>query len=189
MNTAGGKVSFSMESTRETPWTPTVPIAVDTRTKNILDVHAVDDDDESWSSEDKHKSGWNTRFKGGTYRGMLYGVVLQNYSRQVVLLVRAGDVPVNFSLGHKNTTKLMRRLPFYSAKQTNRHLLFRVKVDAKKLSYKGSEEHSVRKMRDTVRKGRRTPRLDPNSFSRRHTGKTNYTRERYIASIIELTLT
>ena len=76
VNTVGGKVSFSMEPTRQTPSTPIAPIAVDTRTKNILDVHAEDDDDESWSSEDDHKSGWNTRFKGGTYRCMLYGVVL-----------------------------------------------------------------------------------------------------------------
>ena len=50
-------------------------------------------DDKPRSSEDKHKSGWNTRFKGGTCSGMLYGVVLQNYPVQIVPLIRAGDVP------------------------------------------------------------------------------------------------
>ena len=42
---------------------------------NIIGVDAVGV--EPRSSEDKHRSGWNTRFKGGTYSGMLYGVVLR----------------------------------------------------------------------------------------------------------------
>ena len=38
---------------------------------------------------------------------------------------------MNFSLGHKITITLTRRLRLHSAKQTSRHLLFRVQVDAK----------------------------------------------------------
>ena len=134
VNTAGGKVSFSMESTRQTPSTPTAPIAVDTRRQNVLDVHATDDDDESWSSEDHHKSGWNTRFNGGTYRGMLFGVDCKIIRGKLCHLSgqeTCQQTCVNFSLGHKITITLTRRLRLYSAKQTSRPLLFRVLVDAK----------------------------------------------------------
>ena len=47
---------------------------------------------------------------------------------------------MSFSLGHKNTTALTQQLLLYSAKQANRHLLFRVQVCARK----GSKEHFVR---------------------------------------------
>ena len=78
-----------------TPITPAVSTAVDTRTGGIFDVHAMDDNDEPWLSETDHKSDWNTQFESGTYRGMLYGVVLRAYPKQVVSLIKAKSVPAN----------------------------------------------------------------------------------------------
>ena len=50
-NRADGKVSFSMEPTKQTSLTPIAFNAIDRRVGNILDVHTADDDG-SWSNED-----------------------------------------------------------------------------------------------------------------------------------------
>ena len=74
-NIAGQNVRLPTKSTGQTLLTPiasTTSTAADTRTESIIDVRALD-------SETDYKSGWNTRFQGGTYRGMLYGVVLRDY--------------------------------------------------------------------------------------------------------------
>ena len=57
--------------------------------------HAMDDNDEPWLSETDHRTGWNKEFKSGTYRGMLYGIVLRDYPKQVVSLAKAKSVPAN----------------------------------------------------------------------------------------------
>ena len=177
-NITGQNVPLPTESTGQTFPTPipsAASTAVDTRTGSIFHVRAVDDDDEPWLSETDYKSGWNTRFTSGTYRGMLFGVALPDYPKQVVSLFKAESVPekcVNFSLRHKNTTALTQQLLLYRAKQANRHLLFRVQADAKSFLSRGSKEHFVRstcKIRGTVRKERRTPRLDSTSCSQRRT--------------------
>ena len=61
----------------------------------IFDVHAMDDKGEPWLSETDHKTGWNKEFKSGTYRGMLHGLVLRDYPKQVVSLAEAKSVPTN----------------------------------------------------------------------------------------------
>ena len=55
----------------------------------------MDDNDEIWATEADHRTGWNKTFKSGTYRGMLYGVVLRDYPKQVVSLTKAKSVPTN----------------------------------------------------------------------------------------------
>ena len=60
-----------MEPTTQTSPTPIPFNAVDIGVANVRDVHTAGDDDESWSREDEHKSGRNTRVKIGTYCGML----------------------------------------------------------------------------------------------------------------------
>ena len=81
--------------TESTGQTPTASTTVDTGTGGIFHVRAMDDNDEPWLIETDNKSGWNTRFKSGTYRGMLYGVVLRDYPKQVVSLIEAESVPAN----------------------------------------------------------------------------------------------
>ena len=38
---------------------------------------------------------WHRTFESGTYRGMLYGIVLRYYPKQVVSLAKARSVPAN----------------------------------------------------------------------------------------------
>ena len=70
----------------------------------------MDDNDEPCLSETDYRTGWNKEFKSGTYRGMLYGLVLRDYPKQVVSLAKAKSVPANMreflSLGHKDITAL-----------------------------------------------------------------------------------
>ena len=75
--------------------TLTASAAVDTKKGGIFDDHAMDDNDEPWLSETDHRTGWNKDFKSGTYRGMLYGIVLRDYPKQVESQVKAQSVPAN----------------------------------------------------------------------------------------------
>ena len=97
----GQNVLLPMESAGQTLLTPiasAASTAVDTGTGGISDAHAMDDNDEPWLSETDHKSGWNTKFKSVTYRGMLYGIVLRRWSRQRA----CQQTCVNFSLWHRS---------------------------------------------------------------------------------------
>ena len=75
--------------------TPTASAAVDTKKGSILDVHAMDDNDEPRLSETDHRESRNKEFKSGTYRGMLCGIVLRDSPKQVGSLVKATSVPAN----------------------------------------------------------------------------------------------
>ena len=118
------------------------------------------------------------------------------YPKQVVSLVKAGSVPANLrelSPGHEDTTALTQQLPLYSAKRASRHLLFRVQVDAMS---------SVTKVLKNISSCQRARFVAPfdQSVARhdwtqlhvfndtRITGRATYTRERYIATIVELAL-
>ena len=66
----------------------------------------MDDNDEPWATEADHR---NKTFKSGTYRGMLYGIVLHDYPKQVVSLAKAKSVATNMvsvSLGQKDIIAL-----------------------------------------------------------------------------------
>ena len=86
---AGQNVLLPTDSTGQTLLTQiasTASTAADTRTGSFLDVRALDNGDEPWLSETDDKSGWNTRFNGGTYRGMLHAVVLRDYAGRTCLM-------------------------------------------------------------------------------------------------------
>ena len=51
--------------------------------------------DEPWARVTDHRTGWNKAFKSGTYRGMLYGIVLRDYQKQVESLAKAKSVLAN----------------------------------------------------------------------------------------------
>ena len=105
----GQNVLLPSESVKQTPLTPTASAAVDVKKGGTFEDHAMDDNDEPWLSETDQRTGWNKEFKSGTYRGMLYGIVLRDYPKQVETLAKAKicwQTCVNFSLGHKDTTAL-----------------------------------------------------------------------------------
>ena len=106
--------------------------------------------------------------------------------RQVVSLLKAGGVPANmpeFLSWTQNTTALTQQLPLYSAKTGEPTLVVPCPCGCKEFSHKGSKEHFVRstcRIRGTVRK-----RASYNDWITR---RATYTGERYIESIVELTL-
>ena len=159
---------------------------------------AMDDNDEIWATEADHRTGWNKTFKSGTYRVMMYGIVLRDDPNQVVSRTKAKSVPTN-----------MCQFFFWA----QRH--FRIDVTAstverktgvlasagacpggcKEYSRNGSNAYSISlkcKICGTVRKEERHPqRQDPvNMFSidTRTTGRVTHTRERRVVLIVELTL-
>ena len=84
---ADQNVLLPKESTGQTFLTPTASTAsttVDTRRESVSDVCVVDNDDETSLIEPDYKSGWDTRFKSGACRGMLYGVVLRENPNKAV---------------------------------------------------------------------------------------------------------
>ena len=156
--------------------------------------HAMDDNDEPWLSETDHRTGWNKEFKIGTYRGMLYGIVLRDYPKQVVSLAKAKSVPAN-----------MRE--FFSWAQ--RH--YRIDVTASTVERKtgepasadpcpgGCKDFSLESVSSESRAKSVVPfgvkndirhgKTQLHAFTdTRITGKAMHTRERHIALIVELTL-
>ena len=135
----------------------------------------MDDIDEPWTTEADHRTGWNKSFKSGTYRGILYGIVLRDSPKQVVSLAKAKSVPTN----------MREILPW-----AQRH--YRIDVTAstvgrktggpvsagacpggcKEFSRKGSNAHFIRvtcKICGTVRREERhQPRQGPATCSHRH---------------------
>ena len=109
-----GRVSFSMEPTKQTSPTPIAFSAVDTGEENILDIRTAIDDDGPWSSEDEHTSDRNTRCKNGAYFGVLSGDVLRHCPKQVVSPTEAGNARANmreFLPWTQNTFTLTRHVP------------------------------------------------------------------------------
>ena len=80
----GQNVPLPTEGTEQIPLTSTASAVVDIKKAGTFDVHAMDDNDEPWASETDHRTGWNTSFRSGTYRGMLYGIVLRDQPKQLV---------------------------------------------------------------------------------------------------------
>ena len=91
----GLNIPLPTETTEQIPLTPTASAAVDTNDTATFNVRAMDDNDEVWATEADHRTGWNKTFKGGTYRGMQYGVVLRDCPKQIVSLTKAQSVPTN----------------------------------------------------------------------------------------------
>ena len=75
-----------------TPTASTTSTAVDTRTESVSDVCVVDHDDELWLIETDYKTGWDTRFKSGVYRGVPYGVVSRDHPKRAEPPIRIESV-------------------------------------------------------------------------------------------------
>ena len=84
----GQHVPQPTEATEQAPLTPTAAAAVDIKNTAPFNDRAMDDNDETWATEADHRTGWTKTFKSGTYRGMLHGVVLRDYPKQVVSLAK-----------------------------------------------------------------------------------------------------
>ena len=82
-------------ATEQVPLTPTASATVDTKDTATFDARAMDDNDELWTIQADHRTGWNKTFKSGTYRGILYGAIFLDYPKQVVSLTKAKSVPMN----------------------------------------------------------------------------------------------
>ena len=72
-------VPVPTEATEQIPLTPTASATVDIKNTAAFKDRAMDDNDEIWATEADHRTGWNRTFKSGTYRGVLYGIVLRDY--------------------------------------------------------------------------------------------------------------
>ena len=55
----------------------------------------MDDIDEPWLSEADYRPGWNKECMSGTYRGLLHGIVLRDYTKQDASLAKSKSVPEN----------------------------------------------------------------------------------------------
>ena len=153
----------------------------------------MNNNDELWLIETNYKSGWNTRFKNGTYRGMQYGIVLRDYPKKVEPSIEVLSVSRNVrdffprTQGHRRvgaTTSILQRktgAPTY--------LLLCVRVGAKsyfarissrqRARFVGPVEQGVTHHDWTQRQVQKHARIP---------GKTVHIRKGYLAPITELTL-
>ena len=136
----------------------------------------MDDNDEAWLSETDHKSGRDKEFKSGTHSGMLYGIVLRDFPKQVVSLVKAKSVLANMR-EFLSCAQRYYRIDV-TASSVQRKTCEPTSVGpcpggCKYFTHKGSNARSIRvtcKVCGTVRsEERHTPRQDPASCSHRHT--------------------
>ena len=91
----GENVPLPMEATEQVPLTPTASAAVGLKNTATFNDRAMDDSDEPWTTEADHRTGWNQTFKSGTNRGILYGIVLRDFPKQVVSLTKAKSLSTN----------------------------------------------------------------------------------------------
>ena len=88
-------VPLSTEATEQIPLAPTASAAADIENTATFNDRAMDDNDVMWATEPHQRTGWNKTFKSGAYRGVLYGIALCDYPKQVVSLNKAKSVPTN----------------------------------------------------------------------------------------------
>ena len=91
----GQNVPLPTEANEHVPLNPTASAAVDMKNTANFNELVMNDNDEPWATEADHRTGWNKTFKRETHRGMLYGVVLRDYPKQIVSLTKAKNVPKN----------------------------------------------------------------------------------------------
>ena len=141
-------------------------------------------------SETDYRTGWNTEFKSGTYRGMLYGLLLRDDPKQVVSLANAKSVPVNmreflsWAQRHYRIDVTASTVQRKTGEPTS---VGPCPVGCKDFSHEGSNARFIRvtcKVCGTVRseEQRHQPRQHPASCSPRHTDhrrSTAHTRKTY----------
>ena len=148
---------------------------------------AMEDNDEPWLEAD-HRTGWNRTFESGTYRGMLYGIVLRDYPKQVVSLAKAKSVPTNMREFLSWTQTQYRSDVTASTVERKAGAPASTRTcpgGCKDFSHKVSNAHSTRLTCKicTVRKEEcHQQRQDPATCSHRHTdhrGSNAHTRKTY----------
>ena len=105
----GHNVPLSTEATEHIPLTPTACAAVDIKNAATFNDRVMDDNDEPLATEADDRTGWGETFKSGTYRGMLNGIVLRHYPKQVVSLAKAKSVLANMLEFHSWAQTLSHR--------------------------------------------------------------------------------
>ena len=168
----GQNVPLPTEATEHIPLTPTASAAVDIKDTATFNDHAMDDNDETWATEADHRTGWNKTFKNGTYRGMLHGIVLRDYPKQVVSLAKTNSVPTNMC-EFLSWEQRHYRIDVTASSVERKTGLLASAGGCKEYSRQGSNAHFVRltcKFCGTVqREERHPPRQDSATCSHRHT--------------------
>ena len=71
-------------ATEHLPLTPTASATVDTKDTATFDARAMDDNDEIWTIQADHRTGWNKTFKSGerivAFCMVLFCVIMRNRS-------------------------------------------------------------------------------------------------------------
>ena len=168
-------VPLPPEATEQIPSTPAPSAAVDSKnTVNFID-RVMNDNDEPWATEADHRTGWNKTFKCGTYCGMLYGLVLRDYPKQVVSLAKAKSVPTNvhaFLCWAQRHYRIDVTASTMERKTGGPASAGACPGGCKEFSHKGSNAHVIRltcKICGTVRREERhPPRQDPATRSHQH---------------------
>ena len=156
-------VPLPTEATEQIPLTPTASAAVDIRNTAAVNDRAKDDNDEIWATEADHRTGWNKAFKSGTYRGMLYGIVLRDYLKQVASLTKAKGVSTNmreFLCWAQRHYRIEVTASTVESKMGGLASAGACPVGCKEFSHKFSNAHSIRltcNICGTVRKEERHP--------------------------------
>ena len=122
------------------------------------------------SGGDKHNSDRNTRFKNGTYCGMLCGDVVRYYPKQVVSLIKAGNAPANMRKFLPWTQK-----HFHVDATDEPSFVVACSSGRKAAPGKDRKKRLVRtlcKIRGMILKQRCASRLDPDPCPSRHTKET-----------------
>ena len=151
-----------------------VPLPTDaTYIKNIatFNVRAMDDNDEPWATDAGHRTGWNKTFKSETYRGILYGIVLRDYQKQVVSLAKAKSVMCEFLSCTQRHDRIDATTSIAERKTGGPASAGACPGGCKECSHKGSNAHFIRltcKIRGTVRKEECHPPQDQATCSHRH---------------------
>ena len=154
------------------------------------------DNDEIWATEADRRTGWNKTFKSGTYRGMLHGVVLRGYPKQIVSLTTAMSVPTNmreFLSWAQRHYRIDVTASTVERKTSGPEFVGTCLGGCEEFSHKGSCAFSQVNVKDMWyrSKGRTSSAATRSSYmslDTRTTGEATHTRERRAASIVEITL-
>ena len=100
-------------------------------------------------SETDYKSGWNTRFESGTYRGTLYGVVCEIIRNKLCHCSRqraCQQTCVNFSVEHKKQYRIDATTAASQRRTGEPTFVVPCPSGCKEFFHKGSKERTVRQV-------------------------------------------
>ena len=141
-----------------------------------------------------HRTGWNKTFKNGTCRGMLHGIVLRDYPKQIVSLAKAKNVPSNmreFVSWARRHYRIDVTASTAERKTGGPASAGTCPTECKEFSRNSSNAHFARlpcKICGTVRNEERHPQRQDPATCTRTTGGATHSRERRIVLIVEVKL-